>query len=84
VLLNLKNNNNNDRIDDTSNNKGSKILGGKKLSIENYEKWFRSLKFWLSMDGLDWVTKDLISAITINNRPLDTKRVNNKIKFSIY
>ncbi|SRR6266498_4996803 len=27
-----------DRIDDTSNNKNSKILDGEKLSIKNYEK----------------------------------------------
>ncbi len=36
------------------------------------------------MNGLDWVTKDLISAAAINNGPLDTKRANSKVKFSIY
>ncbi len=36
------------------------------------------------MNGLDWVTKNLISAAAINNEPLDIKRVNSKIKFSIY
>jgi len=71
-------------MDDTSNSEDSKILGGEKLSIENYEEWFRSLEFWLSINGLDWVIKDLISAAAINNRPLDTKKVNSKVKFSIY
>ncbi len=38
---------------DIFNSKNSKILNKKKLSMENYEEWFRSLKFWLSMNGLD-------------------------------
>ena len=71
-------------MDDTSNSGGSKILDKEKLSMKNYEEWFKSLKFWLSINGLDWVIKDLILDTAINNRPLDTKRVNNKVKFSIY
>ncbi len=71
-------------MDDTSNNKDSKILGEKKLSIENYEEWFRSLEFWLSINGLDWVAKDPILTAAINNGPLNIKKINSKIKFSIY
>ncbi len=71
-------------MDDISNNKNSKILGGEKLSMENYEEWFRSLEFWLSMNRLDWVVEDLILVVAINNGSLDIKRVNGKIKFSIY
>ncbi len=36
------------------------------------------------MNGLDWVAEDLILVAAINNGPLDTKRINNKVKFSIY
>ncbi len=71
-------------MDDISNSGGSKILGEEKLSIENYEEWFRFLEFWLSMNELDWVVEDLISAAAINNGPLNIKRVNGKVKFSIY
>ena len=36
------------------------------------------------MNGLDQIAENPILVAAINNGPLDTKRVNNKIKFSIY
>jgi hypothetical protein len=67
-------------MEDASSYGNNKILGGEKLFIKNHKEWFRSLEFWLLMNGLDWITEDL----NTTDRTLNVKKANGKVKFTIY
>jgi hypothetical protein len=67
-------------MEDTSSYGNNKILGKEKLSMKNYKKWFRSLEFWLSINGLNWITENLNTI----DRTLNVKKANGKVKFTIY